>query len=225
MAAHEIAELFAKRDGLHVALQAVGCELSRAVRKRGLEEQRAARMWKLTDITKKTILILYVKSGYRVCAAVAFLAMEARRRQWCPKQDTDLAGIVEAEFLRADVDMLAGLVDEEQPSDVDTLKRALAFFQEWLVADWVHNVNRRQGVAPPTSLVLEKFAGQRSRHAEGVRPRDIGTVAEGKARKWVGGWRKRWGGRYGRVRLTGEDMEPAEMRNKVCTICCLLGHR
>ena len=68
-----------------------------------------------------------MKAGYRVCVAVPFLAMEARKRNWCPKQDEEMAEIVEAEFLRADVGWLAGLLDEEQPSDADTLRRALVF--------------------------------------------------------------------------------------------------
>ena len=125
MAADQIAELVAKRDGLNVALQAVGCELSRAVHQQGLDEQRAQRMWKLNDSMEKTVLILYVKLDYRVCAAVSFLALEARKRKWYPKQDTVLAGMVEAQFLGTDVDFLAGLVDEEQPSDANTLRRAL----------------------------------------------------------------------------------------------------
>jgi hypothetical protein len=223
MAADKVAELVAKRDGLNVALQVVGCEISRAVHKHGSHERRAEGMWKLNGHMKKTALILYVKAGYRVCAAVSFLLMEARKRKWCPKPVADVEGIVEAEFLRADVGWLAGLLDEERPSDACTLRRALAFFHEWVVADWVYSVNRRQGVAPPTSLVLQKFAGHRLGHAEGVRPREIGTVDEGKARKWASAWRKRWGGWYGRIRVTGEDMEPAEMRSKVCSRCCFLG--
>jgi hypothetical protein len=223
MAADKVAELVAKRGGLNVYLQAVGCELSRAVRKQGSDERRAEGMWKLTGSMKKTTLILYVKAGYRVCAAVPFLAMETRKRKWWPKLDADVGEIVEAEFLRADVGWLAGLLDEEQPSDANTLRRAIVFLHEWLVADWVYNVNRRQGVAPPTSVVLQKFAEHRFGHAVGVRPREIGTVDEGRARKWAGAWRRRWGGWCGRIRVTGEEMEPAEMRSKVCTRCVLLG--
>ena len=103
MAADKVAELVAKRGGLNVALQAVGSELSRAVHKQGSHERRADGMWKLNGSMMKTALILYVKAGYRVCVAVPFLAMEARKRNWCPKQDEDVAEIVEAEFLRADV--------------------------------------------------------------------------------------------------------------------------
>ena len=216
MAADRVAELVAQRDGLGVALQAVGCELSRAVQKQNADERRAAGMWKLNDKLKKISLILYVKAGYRVCAAVSFLTREACKRKWYGKEETAVAEIVEAEFLRADVDWLARLLDEEQPADENALRRALVIFDEWLVAEWVQNVNRRQGVAPPTALVLQKLSGHRLGHAELVRPRDVGNVSEGRARKWASVWRKRWGGRHGRVRVTGEDMEPAEMRSKVC---------
>ena len=179
--------------------------------------RRVRRFWQLSSRQCKVVLILYGLVGYTAGPAAQYLVMQASKRKWPPRPSQELELLVGDVFLRADVQEFVALVDEQSPADVEASRIAVAFLREWAVAEWVRGVNRRQGVAPATEMVLQEFERRRMQYPEGLRPREVGDIAESRAREWARQWRLRWGARHARVRIRGEDLSPAEIREKVQT--------
>ena len=177
-------------------------------------------MWQLTDWQSKVLLIIYVVAGYQVAPAATFLTMQARKRKWIARPDEEVQQVVENVFLQAEVDWVASLTDQSNPLDVACMEVAISFLHEFEVAGWVSKVNQQQGVAPPTDMVLQEFESRRLRYPEHLRPRHVGVVSEVRARVWARKWRQRWGARHACIRIRGEDMEAAEMKEKVCVFLC-----
>ena len=119
------------------------------------------------------------------------------------------------------LDEFTRLTSLASPTNEEAMKVAVRVVEEWRLAQWVARLNEEQGVAPPTSLVLERSEQARSRLPEALRPPRVGVAAEAKARMWALRWRQRHGGRHGRVRVR-EDVPLEEQRAKVaCAICML----
>ena len=56
--------------------------------------------------------------------------MQASKRKWPPRVRQDLERLVGDLFLQADVQELAGLVNEQGPSDAEAFKVAVAFLRD-----------------------------------------------------------------------------------------------
>ena len=182
-------------------------------RRQGREDKRNERAWRLSEWQRHVLLIIYTLAGYNAPPASKFLASEALRRKWPPKSDEELQVIVEDAFLEVPEAKLADLCYLPEPLDPAAAKEAVRWAEEWRLAKWIEGFNDR-GAAPPTGSVLERLEQQRRALPEGVRPNPRGTVAETRARMYALRFRNRWGARHQRIRPR-EDMEPAEMRQKV----------
>ena len=194
MSADEVEALRLERSELDSRWLRVCRHLKEARRQQDNAAKRDRTCWQLSNRQCKVVLILYGRAGYSAAPAAQYLAMQASKRKWPPRPRQDLERLVGDLFLQADVQELAGLVDEQGPSDAEAFKVAVAFLREWEVAEWVRGVNQRQGVAPSTQTVLEEFGRRRLQYPEGLRPRELGSIAESKTRECMRRWRLRWGG-------------------------------
>ena len=192
-------------------------ELADARRELRLETQRQKhrkrRSWAVTDWLKDAVVIVYDLAGGAVAPAQRFLARAAARRRWPPRADEEMKTMVEDFYLAVDAERLAGLVDFDNPTNVQALKAAARFYEEWRLAVWARQLNDVQGVAPSTGWVLERYEESRGRLPEAVRPARVGLAASVKARVWALRWRRRWGARHAAVRVR-EDIPVDEMRSK-----------
>ena len=206
--------------GERAELSSQWLQVSRRLKEaRRQQQQQKAKVrdqgWQLTCRQERVVLILYGLAGYAAGPAVQYLAMQAGKRKWSSRSPQDLESLVGDLFLQADVRQFAALLDEEGPSDVEAFRDAVAFLREWEVAEWVRGINQRQGVAPATETVLEEFEKRRVQYPEGLRPRELGSITETRARESARQWRLRWGARHARVRVRGEGLDAAELREKV----------
>ncbi len=96
------------------------------------------------------------------------------------------------------------------------MKAALSYVEQWRLAQWVTQLNETQGIAPSTESVLQHYEEQRQQLPEAVRPVAVGVPAQTSARVWAGSFRRRWGGKHGRIPVR-EQIPVAELRNKVVT--------
>ena len=208
-------------DGAMEALQAKRAAVKGALaemrrEKKALERKvrSAERVWHLTPFLKDAILIMVVLAGYSAEPAAKYLATVARKRRWPARSDEDLRREAEDVFLTwDDMEKLADLTSLESPSNPVAMKVALRNVEEWRLAQWVARLNEQQGVAPCTDQVLERYEQARARLPEELRPLYRGTAVEARARVWALGWRRRWGGRHGHVRVR-EDVPLEERREK-----------
>jgi len=187
--------------------------LTAALQKERAKHRKAAQAWKLSPRVTHTTLIIYSLSGYVADPAVTFLANCGRQRHWAPKEHGWLRRLVEDVFSQADADHIATLVDLDNPADVDALRDALSYVEQWRLAEWGKTLNNQQGVAPSTDAVLTRLFANHQRLPEAVRPRDVGDVGKGSARKWAQRWRRRWGAYYGSIG-TRQEIPVDEMRAK-----------
>ena len=122
------------------------------------------------------------------------------------------AGFIKVESVRAEP--IVDISDVQEPADVEAMKVAVEYVEQWRLAQWTEGVNVAQGVAPGTEKVLEQAAKRRALLPELVRPRDLGTASETASRIWAPAWRRRCGGRVGRIRIR-DDVPVADLQNKV----------
>ena len=214
--AHPTMEALRKQhEDLNAALAASRRELrkTRAQARRARASDEAA--WKLGSGIVHAVLIMYGLARYNVSPAVKFLAGSARKRHWPSKSDEELGVFVEDLFLQSDPAEFDALQDTEAPSDPVAMKLAVDVVQEWRLAAWTQDLNYTKGVAPRTEAVLRQLEQARQALPEAVRPAHRGDVYHPPARVWAARWRKRWGGRHGRLRVR-EAIPVDDMRSKVC---------
>jgi hypothetical protein len=111
------------------------------------------------------------------------------------------------------VDELALLADIQDPKDIEAMRAALPYVEQWQLVQWTTQVNLRLGVAPSTESVLQRYEERRQQLPEAVRPPGVGVPAQTSARVWAGTWRRRWGGTHGRIRVR-EHISVEELRSK-----------
>ena len=192
-------------------------EVKRALKKARQDEKNKARgearAWTLSSFLLHASLIIYSLSGYTAGPAAKFLLNNGRQRHWPEKREEELEAMVEGLFLEFDLQALTALADVNEPSDPEAMRAALAYVEQWQLVQWTSQLNARQGVAPSTERVLREFERRRLDFPDAVRPKAVGSASDAKARMWLGAWRRRWGGRYGRIRVR-EHVVVSEMRSK-----------
>ena len=216
-------------SALALAKQRIQAERQREKDRRKAEKKKAAKAWALAGGLAHIVLIIYVLCGYRAEAAVHYLADLGRKRRWPAKEDEELEVMVENVFLAVNVDDLVALCDLRDPKDLGAAKVAVRVSEEWRLVQWVERLNFERGVAPSTEMVLARWAERREELPLMCRPPDLGVAAEARSRAWAMRWRRRWGGRHGRIRVR-EDLSIEEMRAKVegqpeqrpCAVCWIL---
>ena len=172
-----------------------------------------SKMWVLPPHIQRASLAMFMLADYDTEPAVNYLAARARERHWPPRAAEVLATLVEDLFLETDANDLAALVDTSSADDAAALFVATKCVEEWRVVVWARGLNAAKGVAPSTESMLHQAEARRLELPEAARGPPRGAVGESRARRWVARLRRRWAGRFGRVRVR-DDLQPSEIQNK-----------
>jgi hypothetical protein len=207
-------ELQRRREELNSSLREVRLEAKREKQKGRDTKKSEASAWRLSTALLHTLLIIYSLAGYTAEPAVKFLAVSGRKRRWPFRSDDALQVMVEDQFLQVDADHLACLTDLDDPVDAAAMRQALSYVEQWRLFAWVERLNSELGVAPSTDFVLRRLEENRMHVPEDVRPRAVGSVADGRARQWARRFRRRWGGRHGSIKVR-EVVPLPELLDKV----------
>jgi len=207
-----------QRQDLNCAIAAVRSEARKAKRQAKDATKAAAKAWQLSDFLLHATLIIYVLTDYKMEPAIKFLAANGRKRHWPEKSDEECEGLVECLFLEADLTDLVAWTDLEDPADIDAMRAALVYVQQWGLVEWARRLNSECGVAPSTESVLQRLEDKRQGVPVRVRPSCIGSSSTVKGRMWASSWRRRWGGRHGRIRIQ-DDVSMPELRQKDTQKC------
>ena len=170
-------------------------------------------MWLLPPHMQRASLIMFMLADYDTEPAVNYLAARARERQWPPRAAEVLATLVEDLFLQAHANELVALADASNADGPAALSVATKCVEEWRVVVWVRGLNAAKGVAPSTESVLHQAEARRLELPEAARGPPRGAVGESRARRWVALLRRRWAGRFGRVRVR-DDLQPSQIQRK-----------
>ena len=204
-----------KRD-LDEAQAAIGRALKHARQQQKNEQKAQAKSWQLSSFLLHAVLIIYGLSGYAAQPAATFLLNNGRRRHWPDKSQEELEEMVEALFMKCDIDDFTKLTNTQEPQDMAAMKAALSYVEQWRLVQWVSQMNEAQGIAPSTGSVLQRYEEQRQELPDEVRPAAVGVPAQTSARVWAGSFRRRWGGKHGRIPVR-EQIPIEELRSKVAT--------
>ena len=205
--------LLQQRSAVKAALAETRRKLRSEAAKKRAADKREARAWNLTGWLGHVVVILYFLSNRQAEPVLMFLRSESRRRRWPAKSDEDAMEQVEDAFLAISLEDLLALTDMEEPRDPPAMLEASRRYEEWRLAMWVERLNARQGVAPPTSLVLERHAQGCAALPDAARPKARGVAAQSFARRWALAWRRRHGARHGLIPAR-EDVPLEERRAK-----------
>jgi len=196
----------------HVALTAAirtnRAELRRAT---AAAKQRAG-VWHVSQRQQHIVLIVFSESGFSDEPATLYLAQIGRRRGWPSATDAQLQRLVQDWFMAVDSGDLAKLTDAANPADAAALHDAQCWLEEWRLTTWARRQNVERGVAPSTAAVLQRLSDDRAAAGHDD-PCERGTTAEPAARMWASRFRRRWGGRYGRLTV-GDDVDVPEVLEK-----------
>ena len=198
---------------------------ARQLKQRAKDGERGkAKAWKLSSFLQNAVLIIYTLTGCATEPVVTFLANNAKMRHWPEKSEEELISMLDELSHAVDVAQLAALTDLAAPTDEAAMKAALVYVEQWRLADWTRGLNAGPGVAPSTQSVLMHLEQQRGQLPEAVRPKPLGTTSDASARVWATAWRRRWGGKHGRIQIR-DDVPQAELVRKVLRIRNFLFNR
>lgn len=207
-------------NDLQIRLMDIDAQLA-AVRaeRRKLKRRRIA--WELGGQERNAALILYFLADGVHAPIIMYLRKLKQVHRWPDRDDSQLDALVLDIYLASSGAEVLGLVDDAEPVDPAAYKIAYACFVEWGIAEWTKCCNGRD-VVPSTAHVLDEFEKRRRRLPEALRPPGWGFSSAAAARKRMTRWRRRWGGRIGRLQLKAEL--PADvLMAKACFMCvCVL---
>ena len=193
---------------LHEQLSARRAELAEVRHEVDLARRRArsasaaqARHRKLTDTALRVALIIYTLARGDTEPAVVFLRAQGRKRGWPPKEDDEIADVAVWAFIEAEDTFLVDLTDVDAPSDAEAMRVALDYVEQWRVSREALEHNVARGVAPGSASMFQRFEARRQELLEAVRPYARGLSAQAKGRSFMKRFRRRWGGRYGALRV------------------------
>jgi len=192
------------------------------------KKKQKAKVWQLGAWLTHVVIILVVRANGITDPAVKLLCVAARKRRWPAKPEEEIAILVEDLCLFGGVgfDEMCALCLDDRPSDPSAFKAAVRWSLEWELFLWADKLNAEKGLAPSTGQVLLRAELLRRQLPEWHRPAAIGVAAQSSARMWAFRWRKRWGGRHGKIRVR-DDIPVEEMRAKASTLACcmsVVGH-
>ncbi len=157
--------------GRRAAASAEVADHRRAIREARRELRRsetakaAQRVLKRRDL--EVVLIAYGLAGYDAEAAAAYLTALGRRRAWPDRIQHELALMAEDAFLAVDLDEFVALTDTDAPAAFKSLRIAIDYVEQWLVASWARRIiSPRASRRPrqPFWIRLRRFSsvGQKS---------------------------------------------------------------
>jgi hypothetical protein len=183
------------------------------------EAKKSASCWRLGTWLTHVAVILVVRANGITDPAVRMLCVAAQRRQWPAKPEEEIRAMVEDLIYGMGYAELFALCEDENPTDLAAFKAAVRWSWEWELFLWVDKLNTNKGLAPSTGQVLLRAEKLRQELPERHRPVAIGTAAQSSSRMWAFRWRKRWGGRHGKIRVR-DEISVDEMRAKASILTC-----
>ena len=205
-----VEEVEQRRAQLSAALASTSRQLrlSRAAASRA--GRKHLRAWVLPIGLQRTVLIIYVLCDYAAEPAARYLSVAARVKDWPARPESEVVAIVEDLFLQAGLDELAALANVHSPSDAEALAAASKCVEEWRLCRWARQQNLERGVAPPSSLLLQRLSADRVSRGSADTYRHGLT---GRARMFMTRFRQRWAGHYGALR-EADDITTPELVEK-----------
>ena len=174
-----------------------------------------SRVWVIAGRRRIVTLTLYVMTQAETAATLKYMQRLGRQNCWPDKSDAELLGLLRDLLQATDEAELESLDDEARAPDLEAMTSAVKFLQRWSVSVWVAMQNRRNGVAPSSAAVLDKFEAHRAALPIEIRPPPLGSAFSSSARKELTRWRRCWGGRLGSI-PTSDEPPLQDMRDKAC---------
>ena len=206
-------DLQEQKRKLDAEVSKLGGERKRVKSNATARQASANRQWVIDGFLRSVVLITLLRSDTVFDPAIVFLRQKGRQRHWPERTDEELTALFGDVFVAASVEELVSLDATYDPTDWNAQKTAVRLVEEWRVARWTETKNR-QGLAPSTTAVLGEFARRHSRLSALIRPTPLGTADQGRARMRLTRWRRRFGGRIGKLPVR-EVVPVAEMVTKV----------
>ena len=212
--------MYSRKRALEVELAETRKQAKYAQAKLARAKAARAREWTLTAEVWDVAMTIYLLADYNAEPAVVYLKRIGRVRRWKDKSDVEVASLVTDAFLSSTMDDLLKLVDDEATRNAIVTSTAVSYVDQWRVAEWTLEQNRK-GVAPSTSAVLGKFEAIRVARPEAVRLPTLGLSTSSATRKEVCRWRKRFGGRIGKI-SPREEITLEELQFKVSLVAVVM---
>lgn len=205
-------QLEMQHAALTTAIRTARTELRRA---KAAAKQRAG-AWHVSQRQQHVVLIVFIESGFSYEPATLYLARIGKRRGWPSVTSAQLERLVHDWFMATDLTNLTKLSDAAHPADPPALHDAQCWLEEWRITTWARHQNVERGVAPSTSSVLQRVSHDRA--AAGREDSfQRGITSDPAARMWASRFRRRWGGRYGRL-IVGDDVDVPTVLEKVLPV-------
>ena len=206
-------------------LNALAADLAAARRElRNAQSQKRRRMAGagLTPYQCDVALRAFALSGYNlaVAGAVAQYVASARAGRRMPVPEIrDLEQKVTDLFMVTDVNELAEKGRWGAMPGCAAARTAERLVQECMLSRWARRVNVERGVAPGTRAVIRaKGEGK----GAPLRVQAVGEPCSKAQRMWAMRWRRRWGGRVGKLRVR-EPLAQEEAKRKALSGMNVLG--
>ena len=207
-----ISDLQAQKRALDASLAEVRSSAKRLKSKASRQQKSRDNQWRLDGKFLKITLAIFVLTS-SCDAAVAYLIKLGRKRRWVAKDTPDLEPIVLNAVLAADLHILAAFADPDAVEEAVVLRAAVNFATQWRLVEWCKEQNHK-GIAPNTSLMLDRWEQLRAVVPAHVRPNMWGVSASAAARVRVWRLRRCFNGRIGKFRV-GERLPVGVMLQKV----------
>ena len=217
-------QVFDMLGALHSRKRMIDSQLSET--RRCLKRARAAqaradslesKAWAIVGQMREIVLIAYIHADYQTEAAVVYMRSLGRQMHWPDRSDEELERLVTDLFLAADVEELVQLTSESATLHPYVMESAMSYVNQWRVASWV-TLQNCKGIAPTSQAVLNEFESARLQLPGESRTPTLGLKADASTRKRLSRWRKRFGGRIGKIRAR-EEISADSLRFKVSRVC------
>ena len=182
------------------------CNAQRRVKRKLAQPQP----WCLAGFLLHTVLILYYLGPYSPRLPLPYLHFTGKEKHWPEITDEELRALIETAFLDAPAQLFLELCDPLNPSDEQAYQAALDFRSQFDTMKWCEEMNTTRGLAPSSATVLHRLhTDNEARPQEFQRHIPMNTWVS-TPRTFVHKWRRRFGGRFGCIRivpnLTAESM-------------------
>ena len=166
--------------------------------------------WCLAGFLLHTMLILYYLGPYSPRLPLPYLHFTGKAKDWPEITDEELTALIETAFLDAPAKLFLELCDPVHPSDDQAYQAALDFRSQFETMQWCEEMNTTKGLAPSSATILHRlYTDNEARPQDFQRHIPMNTWVS-TPRTFVHKWRRRFGGRFGCIRivpnLTAESM-------------------
>ena len=179
------------------ALRLQICNAQRRV-KRKLAQPKP---WRLASSLLHTVFILYSLGPYSPRLPLPYLHFTGKEKDWPEINDEELTALIETAFLDAPDKLFLELCDAMNPSDEQAYQAALDFKAQFETVKWCEEMNTTKGLAPSSATILHRlYTDNESRPQEFQSHIPMNTWMS-TPRTFVHKWRRRFGRRFGCVRI------------------------